>query len=128
MRIWTPYNEHGMENGAILYGDEGRMEIRPQGWRVVFRGDKEGPSGPGKGRGEAHFQNFVDCVRSRKKPNAEILEGHLSSRLCHIGNIATRVGRRLLFDAATETFRDDPEANRLLRKEYRAPYVVPDPV
>ncbi|MCZ6796032.1 MAG: Gfo/Idh/MocA family oxidoreductase [Planctomycetota bacterium] len=128
MRIWTPYGEHGMGNGTVLYGENGYMEISPQGWRVFYRGNEPGPTGPGKERAQAHFQNFVDCVRSRKTPNAEIREGHLSSRLSHLGNIATRVGRRLRFDAATETFVDDREADALLGKEYRQPFVVPDPV
>jgi predicted dehydrogenase len=128
MRIWTPYHEHGMENGAVLYGENGCMELSPQGWRVTFKDNKPGPQGAPSRRGEAHFKNFIDCVRSRAVPNAEILEGHLSSRLAHLGNIATRVGRRLLFDAETESFRNDAEANRLLSREYREPFVVPDPV
>jgi len=119
MRIWTPYNEHGMENGAVLYGENGYMELNPAGWRVFWKGNEPGPKGEGTRRGEFHFQNFIDCMRSRQKPNADILEGHLSSRLAHLGNIATRVGRRLLFDARTETFIGDEEANRLLGRQYR---------
>jgi predicted dehydrogenase len=128
MRIWTPYHEHGMENGAVFYGEEGCMELGPHGFRVVFRGDEPGPSERGGARGERHFQNFIDCVRSRATPNADILEGHLSSRLAHLGNIATRVGRRLRFDAAAERIADDPQANALLRREYRKGFEVPDPV
>ena len=128
MRIWTPYGEHGMGNGAVLYGEKGYMEISPHGWKVFYKDNQPGPTGGPADRQRSHFQNFVDCVRSRKKPNAEILEGHLSSRLSHLGNIATRVGRRLRFDAATETFIGDREANALLGREYREPFTVPDPV
>ncbi len=128
MRIWTPYDEHGMGNGAILYGENGYMEISPHGWRVTWKGNKPGPRGEGGSRGPEHFRNFVDCVRSREKPNAEILEGHLSSRLCHLGNIATRVGKRLRFDAETESFLDADDANRLLTREHRKPFAIPDPV
>ncbi len=78
----------------------------------------------------SHFQNFIDCVRSRKRENlhCEILEGHMSTSLCHLANIAFRTGRKLTFDPATETFPGDAEANRYLTRTYRAPYVVPDQV
>ncbi|MBI3698703.1 MAG: Gfo/Idh/MocA family oxidoreductase [Acidobacteria bacterium] len=78
----------------------------------------------------SHFQNFIDCVRSRKRENlhCEILEGHLSTALCHLANIAFRTGRKLTFDPATETFPGDAEANRYLTRTYREPYVVPDQV
>ncbi len=128
MRIWTPYDEHGMSNGAVLYGEEGSLEISPQGWKVPFRDNKPGPSAPGSSRGAEHFQNFIDCARSRERPRADILEGHLSSRLAHLGNIATRVGRRLHFDARTETFKGDPEANQLLSRRYRKGFELPDAV
>ena len=67
-------------------------------------------------------------VRSGKRPNADIEEGHKSTRLCHLGNAAYRVGRALRFDAATETFPGDAEANRLLSRTYRKPFVMPDKV
>ncbi len=75
----------------------------------------------------SHFQNFVDCVRSRKREDlhCEMLEGHMSTALCHLANIAFRTGRRLTFDPATETFPGDEEANRYLTREYRAPFVLP---
>jgi hypothetical protein len=75
-----------------------------------------------------HLRNFLDCVRDSKRPNADIEEGHKSTRLCHLGNIAYRAGRRLTFDAATETLRGDAAANQLLGRTYRAPFVVPDKV
>jgi predicted dehydrogenase len=78
----------------------------------------------------SHFQNFIDCVRSRKREDlhCEILEGHMSTSLCHLANISFRTGRKLTFDPATETFPGDAEANALLTRKYREPYVVPDKV
>ena len=78
----------------------------------------------------SHFQNFIDCVRSRKRENqnCEILEGHMSTALCHLANIAFRTGRKLTFDPATETFPGDAEANAFLTRRYREPFVVPDNV
>jgi predicted dehydrogenase len=93
---------------------------------------KPGPPVPDlEGVAEAsHFQNFVDCVRSRRRENlnCEILDGHMSTSLCHLANIAFRTGRKLIFDPASETFPGDQEANRYLTRVYREPYVVPDQV
>ena len=77
-----------------------------------------------------HFENFIDCVRSRKREDlhAEALEGHMSTVLCHLANIAFRVGHTVHFDPETETFPGDEEANRYLTRTYRKPYVLPDPV
>jgi hypothetical protein len=92
---------------------------------------KPGPAIPDVEMPEvSHFQNFIDCVRSRKREDlrCEILEGHMSTALCHLANIAFRTGRKLTFDPAAETFPGDPEANRFLTRTYRQPYVVPDQV
>ena len=75
-----------------------------------------------------HFTNFIICVRNRKWQdlNADILEGHLSTSLCHLGNIACRLKRPLRFDPAGETFLDDMEADSYLSKVYRSPFELPD--
>ena len=77
-----------------------------------------------------HFGNFIKAVRSRKKEdlNADILEGHLSATLPHLANISYRVGRSLTFDGKTETCTGDAEANRLLTREYRQGFAVPEKV
>jgi predicted dehydrogenase len=92
---------------------------------------KPGPAIPDLGGPEvSHFQNFIDCVRSRRREDlaCEMLEGHLSTALCHLANIAFRTGRKLTFDPATETFPGDAEANALLGRKYREPYVLPERV
>ena len=77
-----------------------------------------------------HFQNFIDCVRSRKREDlrSEILDGHRSTALCLMANISYRTGRKLVFDPEAETFPGDKEANALLTRAYRAPYVLPERV
>jgi predicted dehydrogenase len=77
-----------------------------------------------------HFTNFMDCVRSRRWQdlNSDILEGHLSSSLCHLGNIACRLKRSLRFNPKTETFINDPEADTYVSKVYRSPYDLPEKV
>ncbi|HWQ54710.1 MAG TPA: Gfo/Idh/MocA family oxidoreductase [Bryobacteraceae bacterium] len=92
---------------------------------------KPGPVIPDvAGQEGSHFENFIACVRSRKREDlhCEILEGHMSTALCHLANIAFRTGRKLTFDPAAETFPGDAEANRYLTRKYREPFVVPDKV
>jgi predicted dehydrogenase len=78
----------------------------------------------------SHFHNFIDCVRSRKVEDlyCDILEGHLSTTLAHLANISFRVGRSLKFNPKTERFDNDAEANAMLTRKYREPYVLPEKV
>jgi predicted dehydrogenase len=125
MRLWTPYPLEGHDNGNIFYGDEGTMSIGRKGWQVTFKNGKEGPGGP---RGSyKHAENFVKAVRSRKARElyAGVEVGHCSAALCHMANIAMRVGRRLKFNAANERFIDDAEADTYLTKQYRKGYELP---
>jgi predicted dehydrogenase len=69
-----------------------------------------------------HVRNFLDCVKSRNKPNADVEEGHRTAVMCHLGNISTRLGRTLAWDPADERIRDDSDANQWLMKPYRAPW------
>ena len=76
-----------------------------------------------------NIENFINCIRSRKKPKADVEEAHLSMLLCHLANISYRAGnRKLKFDGKTETFIDEPEANKYLKANYREPWVIPDEV
>jgi hypothetical protein len=70
----------------------------------------------------AHARNFLDCVKSRQKPNADVEEGHRSAMMCHLGNISTRLGRSLKWDAAKEQVVGDAEANAMLSRPYRGPW------
>jgi predicted dehydrogenase len=69
-----------------------------------------------------HVDNFLDCVKSRKKPVADVAIGHSSATVCHLGNIAIRSGKKITWDPKTETIVGDPEGAKWLTKEYRAPY------
>ena len=78
---------------------------------------------------DRHFEDFFNCMRTRKKPKADVEEVHLSMTLCHLANISYRVGnRKLKFDGKTETFVGDTEADKYLKASYRKPWVVPDKV
>jgi predicted dehydrogenase len=158
-------NEFYTEDGVIRDG------------KFFPKGEEEGEPIPGIRRTKdylnEHFANFIDCVRSHKREdlNSEILEGHLSARLSHMGNISYRLGtevpfsekptafgddqpaydafdrmkeyladevgmklddatyrlgRKLAFDAQTEKFVGDDDANKLLTKTYREPFALPE--
>jgi hypothetical protein len=70
----------------------------------------------------AHAQAFVENVRSRKKPLADIETGHRGTSVGLLGNIALETGLKLKWDAAREDFSEQPEASALLWREPRKPY------
>jgi hypothetical protein len=71
-----------------------------------------------------HMENWLDCMRSRRKPLADVEIGHRSVSLCHLANITRELGRRLRWDPEAERF-DSEEANRLLRRDRRKAYELP---
>ena len=75
-----------------------------------------------------HIQQYLDCIRNRNRPQGDIEEVHHSTLLCMYGNIAYRTGRRVYVDPETEGFVDDDEANALVKRSYREPWVVPEQV
>ena len=75
--------------------------------------------------GPAHARNFLDCLRSRERPICDIEIAHRSTNTCHLGNLAYKLGRKLFWDEATETFKNDPEANALLAREPRRGFELP---
>jgi len=139
-------NDEGTQRiGNLFYGTAGWIWIDGDGrkWQsyLGWKGDKgpgsdslskEGGSDPLvlTSIESPHYQNFIDAVRASdpKRLACGILEGHLSSTLSHLANISYRVSRDLSFDGRTETFVGDPAADRLLTREYRAPFVVPERV
>jgi len=115
--------------GNIFYGSEGYMVINGYDTYQTFLGRDYKP-GPSRKEGGDHFLNFIQAVRAHDKSllNAPVETAHLSSALAHLGNIAYRTGRTLNFDPATEKFIGDDEANALLTRQPRPPFVVPDKV
>lgn len=137
VRHWMTNPELGGEPGGNVVGN---LFLGSKGWMIcpsyekyqIFIGQK-GEEGPGKEIriGGKHFQNFLDCVKSRKveELNADVEEGHLSSALCHLANAAYRTQRALNFDPAAEQVIGDQEANDILAdrdRKYRKPFELPE--
>ncbi len=121
--------------GNIFFGSEGYMAVDLKDFRVYLGEKREpGPSmkyrEPRQWETAPHVENFLKAVKSRKHADltCDVEEGRLSAALCHMANISYRLGRKLRFDPVTETFTGDREANAMLTRKYRAPFVVPDRV
>jgi predicted dehydrogenase len=71
---------------------------------------------------EAHMRNFLDCVKSRQRPNGDVEEGHRTAMMCHLGNIATRLNRTVQWDGAKQEIKGDGEASGMMARPYRAPW------
>ncbi len=158
--------------GAAAFDNSGKMIKRWGNFKAPK--DQADPGAPEDGKMENHYANFITAVRSRKPSDlhAEILEGHLSSALCHTGNISYLLGKKadpnairekvkgnkealdsinrmvehlaknnvdvkvdqltlgeiLKMDPKTEKFIGNAEADKLLTREYRAPFIVPEKV
>lgn len=132
VRHWITNHEGGIGEGpdntvgVIFYGSEGYLVVDSyESWHTVL-GRKREP-GPSASIGGDHYQNFIDAVRTRDRSllHCDIEEGHKSTVLGHLANISYRVGRSLNFDPKTETFVAGEDANALLTRDYRSPFVVP---
>jgi predicted dehydrogenase len=126
MRIWSEPHLHDQSEGAAIYGDKGWVLVTNNSWKAFDGSNKVVAEGADRLSDGLHIRNFLDCMKSRKREDLaqEIASGHVSSVMCHAGNIAWRTGKKLRFDARTETF-DDAEANRLLGREYRKGFELP---
>jgi hypothetical protein len=76
-----------------------------------------------------HKEDFVQAIRTRRLPNADIEKGHRSVLLSHYGTISYRLGgRKLMIDRKTEEILDDPEAMQLFKRSGREPWLIPNEV
>lgn len=71
-----------------------------------------------------HMGNFYDCTLSRKTPISDVVSQHRSVSLCHLGNIAMKIGTKLAWNPETEQFTGSPEASKLLRRDQRKGFEI----
>lgn len=131
----------GIKIGNIFYGSDGYLEIDGDTWKAYRKQEKE-PFAGSKAAGTAeaasltgssnteHFINFLDAIKSGKDEtlHCDISEGHYSSAVPFLANISYRLGREVKFMGDYEKFANDPEADLMLSRRYRSPYVVPSEV
>jgi predicted dehydrogenase len=112
----------------VVHGTMGTMTLNRRGFQIkpeLTQGRKPAmdamqvTGGDLEGR---HIHNFLECVKSRKRPDGDVEEGHLTAIMCHLGNISTRTGRGVRWDAEREEIPGDKEAASMLSRPYRAPW------
>jgi predicted dehydrogenase len=122
---------NGPGGGAIFIGEKGKL--------TIDRGRcKSEPEEIAKepirsddihlAKSNDHIRNWLDCIKSRQRPVADVEIGHRSATVCHLGNIARWLGRRLRWDPVQEQFPDDSEANAYLDRSRRKPYELPETI
>ena len=127
----------GHRAGLVFHGTKGTLDLARSGYTIrpeTWTGDAMPPAQrppavaarevKGADLDDQHVRNFVDCVKSRQRPTADVEEGHLSAVMCHLGNLSTRLGRSLTWDADAERVVNDDAANALLTKAYRKPWAL----
>ena len=98
-------------------GGPRRSDTKPAPWVKPLK-----EPGSGEEQFDLHVKNFLECVKSRKRPVADVEEGHQVSSACHLANISLRLGRKLRWDADKEEILGDREASAMLERPYRRPW------
>jgi predicted dehydrogenase len=146
-RTWGDPPDPAYPWGATFYGENGTLKVSVMGYDFTPRGkgervhrdvtyeldkypedkterDLERHCAPAIRR---HWQDFLEAIRKRSRPVADIEEGHISTASCILANLSQQLGRTLTWDAAKGRVTGDDEANRLLRRTYRKPWLHPEP-
>jgi hypothetical protein len=122
------------EGGAIFTGTKAKIEINrnkfttnPKDFLQNAPGSEEQLKWEGPGwTARLHLSNWLDCIKSRNVPNADVEVGHRSISVCHLVNITREVGRKLVWNAELERFENDTQANALLDRPRRKGYELPN--
>jgi hypothetical protein len=121
-------NDH-QQLGAIFVGSKSRLQILRGAFvpedKNLLKGAPE-PMPEGKGEDLPHLNNFFECLRTRKKPNADVETAHRATTVCHLVNICRDLGRKLEWDPAAERFKGDEQANATLARPRRKGWELPD--
>ena len=121
-RLWSTNYPHNCDSGAEFHGTEGQMFLTRRGKVEVLleRNQPHAVDVPLEPQNtESHVADFIDAIRNDRLSSADAEVAHLTTSLCHLGNIATQLGRALRFDPDKERFVGDDEANTLLARKYR---------
>ncbi len=133
--------------GATIHGENGMLKLSVHSYDFIPRGDGETEHGDvvyeldeyPEDRTEedlerhvapairGHMQDFLEAIAARSRPVADVEEGHVSTASCILANLSLELGRTLAWNVDAGRVVDDEEANRMLARTYRAPWVHPDP-
>ena len=122
-RQWSTRGIEGRSVAAAFYGERGTLIVDRGGWKVYD--NTTGKSDNGQDDSSVHHQAFLDAVRNRTTSPCDIADGHVSTGLCHLGNIAARLERDIHFDANQLEIVNDAAATRLLARDYSTSWPLP---
>jgi hypothetical protein len=128
--------DRGPLGGGIFTGSDAKIEINRNKFTTNPPDFVRDPPDPAEAQSwegagwiaRPHIQNWLDCIKSRELPNADVEIGHRSISICHLANIARQVGRKLRWDPDSEQFPGDNEANAYVDRPRRRGWELPDPV
>jgi len=123
------------EHGVSYIGEHGTLQVDRGGWQVLPDWDNKGNpemdaipyterTGDASGL-DLHVQNFLECMKTRKRPNADVEIGSHIAKIAHLGNIAYKTGRKVYWDADKNEFKEDEKANEYINAHYRDPWELP---
>ncbi len=147
-RSWGDAPDPEYPWGATIYGDKGTLKLSVQKYEFIPRGKGERLTGTAllefdkypedqtekdlekhvASAIRGHMRNFLDCIESRRHPVSDIEQGHISSASCILANLSMQLQRTLQWDPVSHQVVGDEAANALLRRDYRSPWVHPEPV
>jgi predicted dehydrogenase len=128
-RTWSPRGIDGQSFGVEFYGSKGTLVTSGNGWTIyegTGKDEKVAAKHDGSEQQKTHQQNFLDCIASREKPNADIEIGHRSALLCHLANIAWRTRSVVRFDKDREAIVGNDAAAQLMGRTYRKGFELPE--
>jgi predicted dehydrogenase len=111
-RLWSSHGVEGRSSGVAFHGEHGTLVVDRGGWKVYDH--HENLTADASDLLSNHLRDFVQCVKNRSTPAADLRTGHISSTLCHLGNISYRLGKEITFDAKKIDCGHDSSANRLI--------------
>lgn len=117
-RLSSSHGIEGRSSGVAFHGELGTLVVDRGGWKVYDH--SENVTVDSSELQATHLRDFIDCIKNRRTPCADLQVGHVASTLCHLGNVAYRVGREITFDATQLDCGTDTAANRLLTGESAA--------
>lgn len=122
-RQWSSRGIEGRTAAVAFYGEQGTLIIDRSGWKVYD--GREGLFANASDIRQAHLQNWIDSIRTRQAPSADLETGARSMLMCHLGNLSSRLGREIRFDPETLSFGPDTAAAQLMKCACRHPWELP---
>jgi predicted dehydrogenase len=128
LKLEEPGKNSHSQLGGIFVGEEGRIQILRGDYTAdppELRKGAPDPTPEGKGEDVFHLKNFIECVRTRARPNADVEIAHRATTLCHLVSICRQMDRKLKWDPQAERFIADEKANELITRARRKGYELP---